>query len=844
LYLYDGTKEKEILPFIPLYKSRAMNKYLLSVMGSSATIDAFDELPETYQRGFTVSNESVINIFSRNEYLIEKQSEDNFPHNVDQYFYDVWKKRESIRKSDGNVVLIDLISEKNYIINMEGSYFSATNRFPHQKISDTMSLEAKNGFQDEVLFTLGCERLRNQLRYSGNIIIIHEAYMSMKYYDKDMNLCAFPNQDFLKSQNKKLKRFYEIFKSIVIPDFIISLPDDKFISTENHKWGLTPYHYHESYNEHFQENLESLLHESALIRLHSKDPCNTEFFSLGGTKIFFSGGCELTYLRNSIRDHNIDVEIDHSFEDGSSMDPYSEINNPDSKLHNSDYDCLVFSQVQVIKSYLSKMHDSKLIDLDGFKADMKFQLVSSINAIREKSQIPIFIFTYPYKEIFPLGVFAYQEGLIGKNLIATYTQMAYEIAMDLGGIYVLDWEISQQRFPLNRIYFREEPEGGHPEPNAGRILAESFLQSLMLINNKIKPIKCIVLDCDNTLWKGVIREDGLAGIEVYRQRLSALYRISERGIVLALCTKNDPQDEGIVRKALSEAKGFINNIVHFKVNWEPKSKNISEIAKDLNISTNSIAFFDDNPFERDEVRRNLPDVRVYSDTHILKSFSWIEFQNKSRVTDTAKERINFYKTDVERKKKENKLTEGDAASFENYLLSTNLKLQIREAEEQELTRVEELLVRTNQQNLTLKRSPLTEIINKHKSPSFKIIILSLKDKFGDYGIIGASIVSIDNDIMNIVIDEFALSCRAMGKKVEHSFLIYLIRLFNSERYVSLDISVVENSRNQQMVRTLENAGFEKGEISERGEHTFSKYSFTQKDVYPEFPVWFELEIDD
>ena len=100
------------------------------------------------------------------------------------------------------------------------------------------------------------------------------------------------------------------------------------------------------------------------------------------------------------------------------------------------------------------------------------------------------------------------------------------------------------------------------------------------------------------------------------------------------------------------------------------------------------------------------------------------------------------------------------------------------------------------------------------------------------------------DIMNIVIDEFALSCRAMGKKVEHSFLIYLIRLFNSERYVSLDISVVENSRNQQMVRTLENAGFEKGEISERGEHTFSKYSFTQKDVYPEFPVWFELEIDD
>ena len=839
--MYDGTKEKEILPFIPLYKSRAMNKYLFSVIGSSPSIDTIGKLPESYDKGFTIANESLVNLFSRNDYLNEKQKSKSFPENVEPYFYETWKKFESVRKSDGNVILIDLISEKNGLVKMSGSYFAATSRFPYDKVSSNEEFSIQHGFPDEDLFTLGCERMRNQLRYSRNIIILHEAYMAKQFYDKDSKLREFPKQDLIKSQNEKLELFYEIFKKVVLPDFVISLPRDDFIATEEHKWGLTPYHYSESYSQLFNENLESLLHEAALIRLHSTDPCNTKFNLLEGKKIYFSGGCELTYLRNSIRDHNIGVTVEHSFEDGSSMDPFSEINNPDSKLHTSKYDCAIFSQIQVVKSYLMKLHDSQVIELDEFIQDVRFQLVNSIERIQEKQKMPIFLFTYPYKEMFPLGIFAYQEGIIGKNLLAAYTQMLYDLANEYDGIYILDWEISQQDFPLNRIYFREEPEGGHPEPNAGRVLAESFLQSLMLIFNKVKPVKCIVLDCDNTLWKGVIREDGLTGIEVYRQRLSALFRISERGIVLALCTKNDPQDEIIVKQALSEAKGFINNVVHTKVNWEPKSKNISEIAKDLNISTDSVAFFDDNPFERDEVRRNLPDVRVFSDTHILKSFSWIEFQNKTKVTSTAKERIKFYKTDVQRKKKEKKLTAGDAAGFENYLISTNLRLQIREAKEQDLTRVEELLVRTNQQNLTLKRSPLTEIVAKHKSDQFKVIILSLQDKFGDYGIIGASIVNTDG--LTIEIEEFALSCRAMGKKVEHSFLIYLINLFNSNSYKSLNISVVESSRNQQMVRTLEGVGFNKGKTSQKGDHIFSDYSFKDKKGKLEFPKWFELELE-
>ena len=101
----------------------------------------------------------------------------------------------------------------------------------------------------------------------------------------------------------------------------------------------------------------------------------------------------------------------------------------------------------------------------------------------------------------------------------------------------------------------------------------------------------------------------------------------------------------------------------------------------------------------------------------------------------------------------------------------------------------------------------------------------------------------NTDGLTIEIEEFALSCRAMGKKVEHSFFFYLINLFNSNSYKSLNISVVESSRNQQMVRTLEGVGFNKGKTSQKGDHIFSDYSFKDKKGKLEFPKWFELELE-
>ena len=568
------------------------------------------------------------------------------------------------------------------------------------------------------------------------------------------------------------------------------------------------------------------------------DPTLTKYDWLKGKKATIYGGCELSYFRDYLLSCEMDVE--HTFELGTSMDPFDELSNPGSELIDKEADYIIFSQIQKLKSILLSINYDREIDLFEELNNILNQLKFSIKTVRNKNNKPIFLFTYPILDLNINGVLAYTYKETSDSFLRRYTTALYEIVKEHKNVFILDAEKSFNNVVKTFDNIRPEMEGGHPEKVGGILIGEYFFKHLAVLEPKLKKIKCIVLDLDNTMWKGVLREDGVTGIEVYKDRIEALFHLSQKGIVLALCSKNDPEDTELVKSIFEKTPGFLRNIVSFQINWQPKSQNIKSLAKTLNIGLDTFAFFDDNPFERDEVKTNIPEINVFKDTEIIEALNWVGFQSASKVTETAKNRIQFYKTEVLRKKEEQSTIENSDTSLEDYLMSTGLNLKINKIFESDINRIIELLQRTNQQNATMKRTDLSTLTDYYNNDQYEILALSLTDKFGEYGIIGTSILKKENETVEL--QEFALSCRAMGKKVEHTLLLYLLNQSISLGAKNTQITVTKTSRNGQFLKILNELGFQESKKIDEQTSILS-FEFEDSTQQFEYPRWFQIEAE-
>ena len=296
--------------------------------------------------------------------------------------------------------------------------------------------------------------------------------------------------------------------------------------------------------------------------------------------------------------------------------------------------------------------------------------------------------------------------------------------------------------------------------------------------------------------------------------------------------KNDPDDLNIIKEALKSSPGFLRNIVCFKINWNPKSENILEISKTLNIGLNSIAFFDDSAFERNEVTARLPHVKVFTDQDLAYFYKLPIFQQLGKVTDTGKNRIAMYQTEFKRQEE----YESKNMTFEEFLYESDLQISFKTVNERIsgadvgvgvvdsgiLDRVVEILSRTNQLNVTLKRTDRNQVEKYYQSKDHVIQLVSMRDKYGDYGIIGVYIIEIGQYSSEII--EFALSCRGMGRKIENALLVNLLLHVNANADVDVDsnadlatdirartikINVSETNKNQNLITVLKSYGFVK-----------------------------------
>jgi FkbH-like protein len=293
--------------------------------------------------------------------------------------------------------------------------------------------------------------------------------------------------------------------------------------------------------------------------------------------------------------------------------------------------------------------------------------------------------------------------------------------------------------------------------------------------------KCIVLDLDNTLWGGVIGEDGLAGIQLgsdapgnafvaFQRELEKLWR---RGILLAICSKNNPDDALAV---FAQHPGMHLQLSHFaaqRINWEPKAANIRAIAAELNLGLDSLVFLDDNPVERARVRAELPQVLTpewpADAAAYRQALLELTVFDTLALTEEDRNRNQLYAAQKARQALEAQYSGGD--SLDQYLADLQMVVEIAPATSLTLPRIAQLTNKTNQFNLTTRRYSEAQI-DEMLARGWRVYSMRVTDRFGDNGLVGVAIVApVGPDAWEL--DTLLLSCRVMGRGVETALLAFV-----------------------------------------------------------------------
>lgn len=346
-----------------------------------------------------------------------------------------------------------------------------------------------------------------------------------------------------------------------------------------------------------------------------------------------------------------------------------------------------------------------------------------------------------------------------------------------------------------------------------------------------KKIKCVVWDLDNTIWDGILIEDGIVTLkEGIEQVIKAL---DERGILQSVASKNEHHEAMLQLKAF----GLDQYFIYPQISWNTKADSVKIIAESINIGIDTLAFIDDQVIEREEVRFSHPEVMVIDAENYKKLLDFEELTPRF-ITEDSKKRRLMYQSDIARKHEETTFQ----GPNEQFLESLNMQLVISKVKEDDLKRVEELTLRTNQLNSTGYTYSYEELLGFINSDEHIFIIAELKDRFGDYGKIGLGLMERKED--GYIIKLLLMSCRVMTKGIGTAMLVYFINLCKAN-HKKLYAEFLQTSRNRVMYITYKFMGFEEVEESEEeddGEEEQIMFSYTS-DTDRNFPPYLEVIIE-
>lgn len=354
-------------------------------------------------------------------------------------------------------------------------------------------------------------------------------------------------------------------------------------------------------------------------------------------------------------------------------------------------------------------------------------------------------------------------------------------------------------------------------PNAFAPLARELAAYLIPLASKTK--KCLVLDLDNTLWDGIIGEDGLDGITPFYEFQKLIKELNERGVILAINSSNNAAD---VTEVFARQKNMILRREDFaaeRINWKNKAENMRDLAQELNIGLDSMVFIDDDPRNRQLIREAVPEVEVLEPPALADYKGFTSFG----VTAEDKKRTTLYADE----KKRRQLKE-EFIDLDSFLRGLELAIAIRPVSDPHLPRAAQLTQKTNQFNLTTRRYQ-EENIKSLLASGATAWILDVQDKFGDYGLTGLIIIVDQGSYWEI--DTFLMSCRVLGKRVEEQFLGFVLSQLKNKDAKNIVGKYIPTSKNEQVKNFYQKFGFTKRTDGETviWDHDLRCFNFTPLD---------------
>lgn len=449
------------------------------------------------------------------------------------------------------------------------------------------------------------------------------------------------------------------------------------------------------------------------------------------------------------------------------------------------FDTWVQETINPAAGLYSEQFDAVIVLLDGTEARSwktvdegtervglwKQALTALVSSI---STIPIFISTIDFREN---RIKSLSERSIKYELENDWYQYVQGLVERRNNVYLFDLadtiaEVGRKQFYSNKMWYMSSMPYSRDGLNAVSNEIDRILGAAFTTRKKI-----IALDLDNTLWGGVIGEDGVDGIEMsdhkegqrYYDFQRQLLEMKNRGIVLGIVSKNNEEDaEAAIRNhpaMLLRDDDFVSR----KINWENKALNLKAMEGELNLTEGGFIFVDDNPVERETVKGECPDMLVPDfpeDTTELLSFAediWFDYCRPLRVLGEDLKKTQMYQNEAKRK-----LEMESSLNLDDYIAKLEMVADIHRMRDTELERVVQLINKTNQFNVTTKRYTQAEVEEIAADPNNAIYVVYSSDKYGDSGLI--SVIILIGSEVDVRIDTFLMSCRVMGRKLEDVIL--------------------------------------------------------------------------
>lgn len=448
---------------------------------------------------------------------------------------------------------------------------------------------------------------------------------------------------------------------------------------------------------------------------------------------------------------------------------------------------------------------------DALSANVLSRIESTLSMFRERSKGAALVanFCLPDSRLGPV----FDANLPGS---LTYKVQALNRALQervskRGGCHLWDYaglvaSAGSARWTDPRLWaLSRTPVSAANQPVLARHLART-------LRGALKPAaKCLVLDLDNTVWGSVIGDDGVGGIHLgdehpgkaFKELQRAALGLRDRGILLAICSKNDA---AVVHDALANHPEMLLKLKDFaatRINWSPKSKNLREIATELNIGLDSLVFFDDNPVERAEVREGAPEVHVVEvppdPALYVRALCDVVAFDVPALTAEDRLRAQSYQAQIERRE-----SEAQAGSLGEFLPSLQMEVEIGSWSEMTAQRIAQLVIKTNQFNTTTRRVTEAELAALHEAGP-GVYWLRLTDRYGDMGLIAVGVLTKHGT--DAVVHSFVLSCRAANRAIEQTMLAYLAKKARAAGCARLIGEFIPTAKNSPVVDMYPKLGF-------------------------------------